>query len=123
MVQDNHLFSLPNSTKHLFETGLFGEWLQKSNDALIAQIREQVRLFESIEDYTNAYSSSISSGVTFKNFENALRFFFGSQLLILSMIVLNKNAPLLLRHIASLLCEPAYQLERACRRFRRKYRR
>lgn len=115
--------SLPNSTNHLFEAGLFDESMQSSNDALIANIRRHARLFESKEEYTDAYSSSNPSGVTFKNFENALRFFFASQLLILSTFVLTKNAPHLFRYIASLLCEPVYQLERACRKFRRKFRR
>ena len=83
-------------------TGLFDEWLQHTRDAVISHIRQNARLFESLEDYTDAFSSSVSSKMYFENLQSLLSIFFGAQLLILFVFILPKRWSLLLRRIASL---------------------
>lgn len=106
----------------MFEAGLMEEWLQHTSDTFTSHIQQSVRLFQSLEDYVNAYSSSISSKIYFSNLRNVLGFFFAAQLLVLSLLM----APILVRFIGRLFCEIKMLLGRLYRRlkqFGRKIRR
>lgn len=86
-----------------FESGLFDEWLHHTRDAMITRIRRETQLFESFEDYADAYSSSVSSRMQIENLQSLFSFFFGAQLLILFVFALIKKGPILLLRIDSLL--------------------
>ena len=97
-----------NSTTNLFEGGLFDEWLQHTNEALFSLIRQNVRLFEDLDEYTDAFSSSVSSVINLENLQNVLRFLFGAQLAILFGFITKLSRHRILRFF----CKAKKSLER-----------
>ena len=119
MVSNHPFFP---STEFMFEGGLLDEWLQHSIDALISQIRQHARFFETLEMYTGAHSTSISSQINLENLQNVLSFFFGAQMLILTVFLVDQQASHSFHCAVAFFQQTKQLLGRLYRKARRKLR-
>lgn len=73
------------------EAGLVLKWFEPIAELFMDETKKDIKMFTSIEDYVNEFTSNTASTIKFDNFRNALIGFTVIQSLILIVFVVTKN--------------------------------